>query len=317
MAFKDIIGQPQAVKQLQQAYQHGRISHAYLFDGPAGVGKYQTARALASLLLCESPVENEPCGHCHACQQMAAHTHMDYLEVAPEGASIKVKQIRDLRQRLSSASYYGGYTVVVIQEADTMNVESANALLKTIEEPQGPTCFILLTTQAGRLPETIHSRVQLVRFHKLTTAQLEQYLPDVRQTPQGEMALFFANGSLTTLKDYLADEELLNQRIAQKASLYALLDALTTTHDGELVQYAHSIQGSRQEKRNDIRAMVLLVRHYYKEQLDDALAQEKPIDHYIPLFQKTKTALERLQTNTDASSILAVLLLELAYALRP
>lgn len=316
MAFKDIIGQPQAVLQLQKAYQHARISHAYLFVGPSGVGKYQTARALAGLLLCEQPIDNDACGTCHSCQQMAAQSHMDMVEVVPDGAAIKVKQIRELRQRLATSSYYGGYTVVIIRDADTMNIESANALLKTIEEPQGPTCFILLATQAGRLPETILSRVQPIHFHKLTTAQLEQYVPHVKQLPQGELALFFADGSLTTLQTYLEDADLLTQRVQQRDALYNVLDHLTTMHEGALVRYAYSFQGARQERRNDVRALVLLVRYYYKKQLDTALSQGKAVEPLIPLFKMTTTALERLETNTDASSILAALLLELARYLR-
>ena len=121
-----------------------------------------TARALAALLLCEAPQGDDACGQCDACRQLVVGTHPDCIIVEPDGKSIKIKQIRDLRARLSNTASYGGYTVVLIDDADTMGIEAANAFLKTVEEPVGPTCFVLVTTHADRLPDTIRSRAQFV-----------------------------------------------------------------------------------------------------------------------------------------------------------
>ena len=122
MRFQEIVGQDVAISQLQRAHAHQRLSHAYIFDGPRGVGKMTTARALAALLLCEAPQGEDACGHCDACRQLEVGTHPDCITVLPDGKSIKIKQIRDLRARLSNMSSYGGYTVVLIDDADTMGI---------------------------------------------------------------------------------------------------------------------------------------------------------------------------------------------------
>lgn len=310
MRFQEILGQDVAISQLKRAHAHHRLSHAYIFDGPRGVGKMTTARALAALLLCEAPQGDDACGHCDACRQLAVGTHPDCISVVPDGKSIKIKQIRDLRMRLSNTASYGGYTVVLIDEADTMGIEAANAFLKTVEEPVGPTCFVLVTTQAERLPDTIRSRAQLVRFKPLSEANILRLLE--REDDDARLAVELANGSLTQARAILEDDEARQLRVQRKQELYTLLKSLATTHDGVLLRFSDAFTGDRDAVREEI----LLIRRYYRQGLNQALSDGTDLSRPIDILHQTTTALARLETNTEPSLILGALLIEMARALR-
>lgn len=308
MRFHDIIGQPQACAQLERAWQHGRLSHAYIFDGPDGVGKQTTARALAALLLCEQPEQADSCGQCLSCRQLEAGTHPDCHHLAPDGRSIKIKQIRDLRARLAGTASYGGYTVVIIDQADSMTLEAANAFLKTVEEPQGPTCFILITTQADRLPDTIRSRAQLVRFQALSQASLTRLLGHAAETSAGRIAIDLAAGSITRARQVLDDEALRTALLERRDKLEALLDSLTTCHDGALLRFADTFMGDRDGVRDEI----LLIRRYYDTRLKTALRDGTDLAPAVQVLHDTTTALSRLETNAEPAFILGALLIEMA-----
>ena len=138
-----------------------RIPHALLMQGPAGLGQSVLAALFARRLLCAEPGEM-PCGHCHSCHLFEAGTHPDYQCVGPEepGKAIKVDAIRKLINDLSLKPQYGGYRVFVVDQAEQMNLSSANALLKTLEEPAEQTVLLLITHRPSRLPLTILSRCQ-------------------------------------------------------------------------------------------------------------------------------------------------------------
>lgn len=310
MRFQEILGQEVACAQLKRAHAHGRLSHAYIFDGPRGVGKMTTARALAALLLCDTPEDNDACGRCAACAQLDSGTHPDCISVAPDGKSIKIKQIRDLRARLSNTATYGGYTVVLIDEADTMGIEAANAFLKTVEEPVGPTCFVLVTTQADRLPDTIRSRAQLVRFKPLSEAVMLRLLG--RDDTDARLAVDLAQGSISRARDILADPEARALRQKRRDALWALLPTLTTKHDGALLRFADDFNADRDATREE----VLLIRRYWRGQMNQALENGTDLSAVVRILHLTTTALARLETNTEPSLILGALFIEMARALR-
>lgn len=308
MQFREIVGQSSACAQLQRAFLHGRLSHAYIFDGPEGSGKRTTALALAALLLCEAPHEGDSCGQCASCRQLAAGTHPDCHLIEPDGRGIKIKQIRDLRARLSGTASYGGYTVVIIDAAETMTLEAANAFLKTVEEPQGPTCFILVTNGAERLPDTIRSRAQTVRFVPLSQTSLAHLLGPAAETPEGHIALDLAQGSVTKAQALLADEALRTTLLARRDALETLLQNLPTQHDGALLRFAEAFNGDRE----GVLAEVLLIRRYYDARLKEALAAGGDLSTFLTVLHDTTTALERLGTNAEPSFILGALLITMA-----
>ena len=132
--FKSIIGQQVATRALKRAIEKGRISHAYLFSGPEGVGKTTAALAFAAALNCngENRQDLEPCGECLSCLLMAAGTHPDVSVITPQGAQTKIDQMREMRRQAQFPPIRGLWKVNIIERAETLNEDSASAILKVL-----------------------------------------------------------------------------------------------------------------------------------------------------------------------------------------
>lgn len=157
--------QPRVREFLARAVASGRASHAYLFVGAPGSGKLDAAWALAQALLCE----NGGCGACDACVRVARHTHPDVHHLAPESATgYLIAQIRDLLDDVALAPIRAQRKVYIIERAEQLRANSANALLKTLEEPPAGVIFILLGTAQDTILPTIVSRCQCVPFRTIS-----------------------------------------------------------------------------------------------------------------------------------------------------
>ncbi len=156
-AFDALAGQEDVVEQLRAAVTGG-LTHAWLFTGPPGSGRSVAARAFSAALLCGQ----QGCGQCPSCRQVAAGTHPDLLLVRPDGLSYGVKQTRDLVLKAAASPVYGGWRIVLFEDADRATEQAANALLKAIEEPPPRTVWLLCAPSAADLPTTIRSRCRLI-----------------------------------------------------------------------------------------------------------------------------------------------------------
>lgn len=144
------------------------LPHALLLHGPGGTGRADFAAHFAHSLLCQqNQADGLPCGSCSSCLLYAVNNHPDHHLIEPdkEGGQIKIDQIRALIADIGLSSHSGGYKVVIIRPAEAMNTAAANSLLKTLEEPPAKTLIMLLAEQLTRLPATVRSRCQLVRFN--------------------------------------------------------------------------------------------------------------------------------------------------------
>jgi len=169
--FAEIVGQEHVTRTLANAIQSNRVAHAYIFSGVRGVGKTTVARILAKALNCAKGTTAEPDGTCDSCREIAAGTSLDVLEI--DAASNRgIDQIRELREMVRYAPAASRYKVVILDEAHQLTDEASNALLKTLEEPPERVVFILATTRAEDLVETIKSRAQLFQFRSLTFLEI-------------------------------------------------------------------------------------------------------------------------------------------------
>lgn len=140
-----------------------RLPHAIMLAGPAGLGKRHFARVMAQFLLCQSPRSESACGRCKSCELNKAGTHPDFIIVAPEeaGKAIRVDDIRALADTQGKTAQQAGYKVVVLEPAEAMNTNAANALLKTLEEPAAKTLLVLVSDAPSSVLPTIRSRCQI------------------------------------------------------------------------------------------------------------------------------------------------------------
>ncbi len=233
------------------------MSHAYLFKGPSGVGKKMMGRAFAAYINCTSPTDNDSCGTCPSCKKFNSDNHPDLLVIEPQGAGIKIAQIRELQKDLAYPPFEAKTRVVILPDIhDTMRrPEVANALLKTLEEPPSDTLLILSGDEAGGILPTILSRCQLVPFSPLTyqevagllspeiTSSQALTLAAIAEGSPGRAMLLHSMGLLETRREMIATltnldpdspeaielvYNLAAQAAALKENLGELLDLLTT-----------------------------------------------------------------------------------------
>ncbi|NOQ15399.1 MAG: DNA polymerase III subunit delta' [Methyloprofundus sp.] len=189
-----------------------RIPQALLINGVAGLGKQQLALHFAQYLICLERQEDVACGHCESCKLFMANTHPDFILLAPEepGKAIGIDSVRQLLKKLALKPQYSGYRVVLIKPAEKMNVNSANAFLKCLEEPPERSVFLLLTEQMQQLPATIISRCQKLLLAPPETSNASLWLQEQGVTEQQKLLLNLAQGAPLQALVY-AEENLLEQ----------------------------------------------------------------------------------------------------------
>ena len=181
-------------------------AHAYLLHGPAGIGKRVLADQLMALLLCQQPAPDGACGKCKGCLLLAARTHPDHYILEPEEAdkAIRVDQVRQLVGFVSQTAQLGGRKVVLLEPAEAMNLNAANALLKSLEEPAGDTVLLLISHQPSRLLPTIRSRCVQQRCplpdRRQSLDWLASSLPDLPHANHEELLDLAAGSPLAALQ---------------------------------------------------------------------------------------------------------------------
>ena len=235
-------------QELARARAADQVHGAYLFSGPAGSGKRETAFWLARLLLCEREGD-EPCGSCGGCARSAPgsegeRNHPDLRVLEPDGAVLKIDQVRDLQRGLSLVANEGGQRVALLFGVEQMNSEAANALLKTLEEPPANTTLVLVTTSADALPPTVRSRTTLYRFAAEPEAEVLAALREQGLDDDGAwLAAVLGGGSAAAARAW-ADEHLEAAR-----ELFHALEAAPGATASETLEFAESFRGQLRDAR--------------------------------------------------------------------
>jgi DNA polymerase III subunit delta' len=229
-----IVGHEHTIDLLRRALVARRVQHAYLFTGPEHIGKTVLAQRFAQTLLCMGGpdphlVPQNPCGVCLSCRKVLHGNHPDVHTIAraPDKQFILIEQVRGLQSDSARKRLEGRYNIFIIQGMHEMNVQAANCLLKTLEEPEPGVVLLLTAPDPGLLLPTILSRVQQVSMHVLTTAQIQAALEQHWEVGPQEAVLIaaLAAGRMGWAIQAAEDDNLLAQRKEQLETLTGLLAA--------------------------------------------------------------------------------------------
>ena len=310
-----IIGHHQILKQLHHAIASNRVAGAYLFVGVANVGKETVALNFAKSINCRTSDEGA-CGTCLSCRKADDGNHPDLQIVRPSGAWIKIDQIRELQKRIIYRPLEGARKVYILTEAERMNLEAANCLLKTLEEPPADSVLILLTTNLDALLPTIRSRCQIIPFHPLVASELaghlmEQFNIDESQALRVATTTGGAVGkALTLLQDGASFDEAIPEIIIANNRLDAFRIAEKWTQQPEaldhLVTWYRDLVLLHQGAPAD-----LLTHIHHAEQLEQLTARYSrlQLQSAIKAIFETKVMLQRNVNATLALEVLALKLL--------
>ena len=241
MYFEKIKGQNFAKKYLTNSIKSNMVSHAYMFEGPNGIGKNTMARELAAILLEMENLFNSP----------------DYIEIKPDGNSIKIAQIRKLQSDIL-VKPYKSYKIYVIDEAQKMTVEAQNALLKTLEEPPKYAIIILITNNKESLLDTIKSRCEIIKFTPIPMQEVASYLTmNGIDSKRASLLANFSRGSMKKAIELSESEEFHLMR--EEVQKY-----VETFLNGNLIEII-DIQSSIEKYKDQITNVLDLLINYFRD----------------------------------------------------
>ena len=232
MSFRQIAGHRHLLELVARASSRGTLPPSLIFAGPEGVGKRMAAVALAQLMNClqtETFQGLDGCGTCASCKRIGRGVHADVLMVEPgDTGTIKIDQVRDAIERSAYRPFEGRRRVVIINDAEALNIEAQNALLKTLEEPPAASTFVLVTSRPDMLLPTVLSRCQRLRFGRLSPADVADVL--IRDHDYADSAAHAA-ASLSDGSVGRALEGGTDEFVDARNAATELLDAVATTAD--------------------------------------------------------------------------------------
>jgi DNA polymerase III subunit delta' len=279
MAWHEILGHQAVIQRFQRAAQSGRLSGAYLFVGPAGIGKRTLALQLAQALLCEraSADRLEACDRCSSCTQVRSLSHPDLELVSrPSDKTIIPVELfigdadhrmrEGLCHRISLKPFHGSRKVAIIDDADDMNIEGANCLLKTLEEPPPRSVLILIATSLQKQLPTVRSRCQIVQFQPLDANTVSRLLIDRRLVEDAGLAERLgqlSEGSLQTALE-LADPSLLEYR-NQLLTTLSESDWDPVKLAKEVNSFVEDVGKDAPPRRRRLRQLIAAAAAYYRQ----------------------------------------------------
>lgn len=304
----------------------GRLPHALLITGPAGVGKYTFAVVLAQAVNCEQLVNGEPCGICPACGKIERGAHPDVVVLEPEGRTqvIKIEAVRELRNQVAYRPFEGRTKVCIIRQAERMGNEAANALLKTLEEPPPQSLLLLTAPEETDLLPTVVSRCVRLGLAPLSRQLVIDWLQSERGISESEARLLatLANGCLGRVTNIEPAETRNKQKeIVEK------LGSLAGSRSGQALTWAEELAGAEEERprffefaRLWYRDLMILAAHGgehhlvhtdFKEELSRRAKKHKP-EAFIAALKEIDAAEEALERMVRPDLVMENLIFSLA-----
>ena len=293
--FKDIIGQEQIKKHLQDGIKSGNISHAYIINGEIGSGRRLLTSALTKTLLCENRTpDGDACGICKSCKQAESLNHPDVHFITHEKASIGIDDIREqLINDIEIKPYSSPYKIYIVPDANKMTEQAQNALLKTMEEPPAYAVIILITENVKNLLETIQSRGIVLNTRPLAKQEIAKYLiKELQMEPeQAEIASGFCQGNVGKAIHFASSDDF--QEMKKE-----LLQLLKNIDSMDITEIMFAVKGLSQRKGqiNDYLDLMLL---WYR----DVLMFKVTKDANILLYREEYKAISEQASNRNYQDI--------------
>ncbi|TWU38003.1 DNA polymerase III subunit tau [Candidatus Brocadiaceae bacterium S225] len=268
MPFSDILAQDHIIDHFKKAIKADQLSHAYIFTGQEGIGKTLFAKEFAKALNCKSD-GNDSCNLCQNCIRIEKHNHPDifWTEREEKAKFIKIENIRNLQNSVRLSPLESDFKIFIIKEADRMNEEASNCLLKTLEEPSPNTIIILITNSITSIKDTIRSRCQIIRFHPIPIHIIENQLKDKFDADNNKIRWIsrFCNGSLGNALHLLSDNhyEINNEIVTRMTE--PDMDNLVFAE--EVIDSYLSAGDSLEEKRQILKSILHCILQLYRDLL--------------------------------------------------
>jgi DNA polymerase-3 subunit delta' len=302
--------QPIVFRQLQNSFEHGRLAHAYLFEGDQGTGKAELALWFAKHQFCLNLQEEMPCETCNNCLRITSKDHPDVVEIEPDGQSIKVDQIRALQSELTKSGFESAKKVVIIHQAEKMNTNSANSLLKFLEEPPANFMIILETQSLGKILPTIRSRCQIIHFQALSTERLQSRL-EAEQIPEKTAKLLANLTNSYTKAVEISKDELFNEA---RDVVIQLFNYLEKNDPQAFIYVQKKMVRTFKDKAQQQLAFEMLA-YFVKEKRDQVMRQNQiGVEKYNYLLEDVLFASQKLEANVSFQNIAEQITLHIVYA---
>ena len=260
MKYTDILGNEKVKDILKKAVQHNTVLHSYLFVGEEGIGKSLFAKEFAKSILCLG--KEKQCEACKSCIEIEENNQPDYIEIVPDGNSIKIEQIRNMQLKVAEKPIVSTKKVYVIQEADTMTQEAQNALLKTLEEPPEYITIILIASNENSILNTIKSRCTKIVFEPLSNEELKRYAQEYWKDATIPEEVFASSmGSIARLRNNIEHQELYT-------NVYQCINQIENKSLLDFLKQAESIAKAKEESDAVLEFLVSILFSLAKEKTE-------------------------------------------------
>lgn len=252
--FSDVVGHEKVKNVLKASVESNRVGHAYIFEGPRGVGRCTTAKAFASLILCEAPKDGEPCGSCKSCRMCQSGNHPDVqiitnqlYDPSKKSTDVLVDTVRNMKKDVYIKPFASERKIYIVPRADTMNLHAQNSLLKVLEEPPQYCTIILIAENSNSFLPTILSRAVQIRFFPIGRELVEDYIrkscPDAGE---GASAAASMSGGCIGKALLLAESD---EFIQLRNRLFELVYSLTKKASAPIYDLAVFLKRNKDEAR--------------------------------------------------------------------